>query len=203
MHSTEYNGCKKKESKWLVIWNGGSSIILVNLELELHYFLFGGNNLFPWLRAQRRNFLILKCCSAKKGALVTWFTLWEVQMFSHSWVDIVEKKEHPIGWLISCKKDDLNWAYPDCSFTHVLYKQFDFIWSTSNRKYSADPPRRTLFINQPLQYFSLTKPASFSQVSDQRTGPYKGAWRQLQHCMIKFLRYLHTNWMNLDKSIHI
>ena len=36
---------------------------------------------------------------------------------------------------------------------------------------SADPPQQTLFINQPLQYFSLTKPTSFSQVSDQRTEP--------------------------------
>jgi len=35
----------------------------------------------------------------------------------------------------------------------------------------ADPPRQILFVNQPLQYFSLTKPASFNQVLDQRTGP--------------------------------
>ena len=35
----------------------------------------------------------------------------------------------------------------------------------------VDPPQQTLFINQPLQCFSLTKPASFSQVLDQRTGP--------------------------------
>ena len=35
----------------------------------------------------------------------------------------------------------------------------------------ADHPHKTLFINQPLQYFSLTKPASFNQVLDQRTGP--------------------------------
>jgi hypothetical protein len=28
----------------------------------------------------------------------------------------------------------------------------------------ADPPQQILFINQPLQYFSLTQPANFSQV---------------------------------------
>jgi len=174
MHSTEYNGCKKKESKWLVIWNGGSSIILVNLELELHYFLFGGNNLFPWLRAQRRNFLILKCCSAKKGALVTWFTLWEVQMFSHSWVDIVEKKRAS-DWLTYIVQEgrfelSISWLF--------FYSRFiQTVWLY-------------LVHEQPKIFLgSLTL--------------YKGAWRQLQHCMIKFLRYLHTNWMNLDKSIHI
>ena len=35
----------------------------------------------------------------------------------------------------------------------------------------VDSPHKTMFINQPLQCFSLTKPASFSQVLDQRTGP--------------------------------
>ena len=47
-------------------------------------------------------------------------------------------------------------------------------WSGPSRP-AGWSPQQILFINQPLQYFSLTKPVSFSQVSDQRTGPI---WRE-------------------------